>query len=348
MYHLGSFESPVLTLSSPSKCSERKLSRSAKAIGRIRWMVFLDKVKSTRPVMLTKSFPPTSVMKLSASRSSTVRRSTCGGTKRRPLSAQSVLSDSERFRHTQWKGQAETTPHVSPAPIKDGSRQHVTRVSQWNAGKGTESGSVLFVALGQGQWIRWDDKCKDEARRDRERMDRGETEGKVKCSALCLWWRCVWGRCFCLQGLRDGGTGMVDRLAIHRPAKREHREHISFGLITCSDVVLGEMSEVCFCVCCPVFHLLTRQNRLSLLFCTHIVVWATASSYVSSTLHYCPLHIIRAMQRTRWHSCSLYTLAASLKNTLANQHAAPRYYTTSPSNTIPEDWTQAVPIVTVT
>ena len=171
--------------------------------------------------MLTKSFPPTSVMKLSASRSSTVRRSTWGGTNRRPLSAQSVLSDSERFRHTQWKGQAETTPHVSPAPIRDGSRQHVTRVSQWNVGKGTESGRVLFVALGQAQWTRWDEDGKDETRRggrrERERMEWGKREGKVECSALCSGWRYLGGRCFSLQGLRGGGTGMVERLAIHRP-----------------------------------------------------------------------------------------------------------------------------------
>lgn len=146
-------------------------------------MVFLDRVKSTKPVMFAKSLPPTSMMKLSARRSSTVRRSTCGGTNRRPLSAQSVLSDSERFRHTQWKGQAETTPHVSPAPIRDGSRQHVTSVSQWNAGKGTESGRVLFVVLGQGQWMRWDEECKDEMRRgwisERERIDGGKRKGKV-------------------------------------------------------------------------------------------------------------------------------------------------------------------------
>lgn len=157
-------------------------------MGRIRWIVFLDRVKSTSPVMLTKSLPPTSVIKLSASRSSTVLRSTCGGTNRRPLSAHSVLSDSERFRHTQWKGQAETTPHVSPAPIREGSRQHVTSVSQWNTGKVTESGRVLLVVLGQAQWKRWDEEGKDEMRnggREREWTDEGKSEEKVNPSAPC-------------------------------------------------------------------------------------------------------------------------------------------------------------------
>lgn len=176
--------------------------------------------------MLSKSLPPTSIMKLSASRSSTVRRSTCGGTNRRPLSAQSVLSDSERFRHTQWKGQAETTPQVSPAPIREGSRQHVTRVSQWNAGNGTESGRVLFVVLGHGQWMRCDEEAKDGTKRGRtrksERIDGGK--GMVKCSALFSGWGCEWGRCFCLQGLRGGGTGMVESLAVHRPAWRQRRK----------------------------------------------------------------------------------------------------------------------------
>lgn len=210
-------------LALPSRCSERKLSRSAKAIGRIWWMVFLDRVRSTKPVMLTKSFPPTSVIKLSASRSSTVRLSTCGGTKRRPLSAQSVLSDSERFRQTQWKGQAETMPHVSPAPIREGSRQHVTRVSQWNAGNVTASGSVLLVFRGQAQWTRWEEEVKDEMRRggwrDRERIDAGVRDGE--CSALWPGWRCVWGGSFCLQGSRGGGTGMVDRLTVHRPEEKQ-------------------------------------------------------------------------------------------------------------------------------
>lgn len=48
-------------------------------------------------------------------------------------------------------------------------------------------------------------------------MDGGKKEGKVERFALCSGWRCVWGRCFCLRGLRGGGTGMVERLAIHRP-----------------------------------------------------------------------------------------------------------------------------------
>lgn len=58
-------------------------------------------------------------------------------------------------------------------------------------------------------------------RKEREWMDGGKREGKVECSALCLGWSCVWGRCFCLQGLRGGGTGMVERLAIHRPRETE-------------------------------------------------------------------------------------------------------------------------------
>ena len=233
---------------SPSRCRERKLSRSPKAIGRIRWMVFLDRVKSTKPLMLTKSLAPTSVMKLSASRSSTVRRSTCGGTNRRPLSAQSVLSDSERFRHTQWKGQAETTPHVSPAPIRDGNRQHVTRVSQWNAGKGTAPRMVLFVALGQAQWARRDEEGKDETRRgrrsERERMNGGRREGEVEGSALGSGWVCEWGWCFCLQGLRGGGTGMVERLAIHRPGERGGEKKSKIGW---SVLFLGQtLFSVCF------------------------------------------------------------------------------------------------------
>lgn len=58
-------------------------------------------------------------------------------------------------------------------------------------------------------------------------MDGGKREGKVERSALCPGWRCVWGRCFCLQGLRGGGTGMVERLAIHRPRgrRRERMEN---------------------------------------------------------------------------------------------------------------------------
>lgn len=159
-------------------------------MGRMWWIVFLDRVKSTSPVMLTKSVPPTSVMKLSASRSSTVRLSTWGGTKRRPLSAHSVLSDSERFRHTQWKGQAETTPHVSPAPIREGSRQHVTSVSQWNTGKVTESGKVLLVVLGQAQYKRWDEEDNDEMengrRREKEWMDEEKKEEKLDPSAPFL------------------------------------------------------------------------------------------------------------------------------------------------------------------
>lgn len=141
----------------------------------MRWMVFLDRVKSTNPLMLTKSLPPTSMMKLSASRSSTVRRSTCGGTNRRPLSAHSVLRDSDRLRHTQWKGQLETTPHVSPAPIREGSRQHVTRVSQWKGG--TASGRVLLLVLEQAQGMRWDGKGSEKRRSGRRRASQGKGAG---------------------------------------------------------------------------------------------------------------------------------------------------------------------------
>lgn len=177
----------------------------------MRWMVFLDRVRSTNPVMLTKSFPPTSMMKLSASRSSTVRRSTCGGTNRSPLSAHSVLSDSDRFRHTQWKGQVETTPHVSPAPIREGSRQHVTRVSQWNAG--AESGRVLLLVLEQAQGRRWDVKGREKMRSGRRSASQGREGGAGPGSRS--------GRCVCLQGVRGGGTGMVEGLAIHRPEGRD-------------------------------------------------------------------------------------------------------------------------------
>lgn len=77
------------------------------------------------------------------------------------------------------------------------------------------------MALGQAQ--RWDDEGRDDkkrgGRRERERMDGGRREGKAEHSARCSGWRCVWGRCFCLRGLKGGGTGMVERLAIHRPGE---------------------------------------------------------------------------------------------------------------------------------
>lgn len=174
--------------------------------------------------MLTKSLPPTSMIKLSASRSSTVRRSTCGGTNRRPLSAHSVLSDSDRLRHTQWKGQAETTPQVSPAPIREGSRQHVTKVSQWNAGNEAESGRVRFVVLGHGQWMRCDEEAKDGTKSGRTRRMERMDGGKGKCSALFWGWGCERGRCLLLQGLRGGGTGMVESLAVHRPAWKQREK----------------------------------------------------------------------------------------------------------------------------
>lgn len=73
--------------------------------------------------------------------------------------------------------------------------------------------------------MRWDEEDKDETRRggrrEKERMDGGKKEGKVERFALCSGWMCVWGRCFCLRGLRGGGTGMVERLAIHRPKERQ-------------------------------------------------------------------------------------------------------------------------------
>lgn len=222
---------PGLVVVSPSRWSERKLSRSAKASGRIRWMVFLDRVKSTSPDMLTKSFPPTSMMKLSASRSSTVRRSTCGGTNRRPLSAHSVLSDSDRLRHTQWKGQAETTPQVSPAPIREGSRQHVTRVSQWKAGNEAESGRVRFVVLGHGQWRRCDGEAKEGTKRGRMRRMERMDGGKGKRSALFCEWGCERGRSWFLQGLRGGGTGMVESLAVHRPAWKQKEKRNDNNLV---------------------------------------------------------------------------------------------------------------------
>lgn len=91
-----------------------------------------------------------------------------------------------------------------------------------------------MVALGQAWWTRWEEGGKDEKRRggeiDRERMDGGKREGKAEPSALCLGWRCVWGRCFCLLGLRGGGTGMVERLAIHRPGGTETERGFRFAL----------------------------------------------------------------------------------------------------------------------
>lgn len=76
--------------------------------------------------------------------------------------------------------------------------------------------------------MRLEEDGKDEMsggwRSERERMDGGKREGKVERSALCSGWRCVWGRFFCLQGFRGGGTGMVERLDIHRPGeRRRHR-----------------------------------------------------------------------------------------------------------------------------
>lgn len=202
----------------PSRWRERRLSRSAKARGRMRWMVFLDRVRSTNPVMLTKSFPPTSVMKLSARRSSTVRRSTWGGTNSRPLSAHSVLSDSDRLRQTQWKGQAETTPHVSPAPIRDGSRQHVTRVSQWSAG--AESGRVLPRVWEQAQGTRRDVNGREKSRSGRS-QGRDGGAGPGGGSACRSGRRHRTGTPVRLQGVRGGGTGMVEGLAIHRPGGGE-------------------------------------------------------------------------------------------------------------------------------
>lgn len=107
------------------------------------------------------------------------------------------------------------------------------------------------MALGQAQWKRWDEEERDEmrkgGRRERERMDGGEREGMVEFSARCSVWRCVWGRCFCLRGLRGGGTGMVERLAIHRPIEEEKKEE-GFRLDPCSDKVLMEFSRVCMFV----------------------------------------------------------------------------------------------------
>ncbi len=97
------------------------------------------------------------------------------------------------------------------------------------------------MALGQAQWTRWDEEGKDErrrgGRRERERIDEGMREGEVKRSALCSGWRCVWGRCFCLRGLKGGGTGMVERLAIHRPGGRQ-KSKMGFKLVHCSDIAL--------------------------------------------------------------------------------------------------------------
>lgn len=197
-------------------------------------MVFRDSVKSTSPVMLAKSAPPTSRMKLSARRSSTVRRSMFGGTKRRPLSAQSVLRDSERFLQTQWNGHAETTPHVSPAtapgiwPKRAGSKQaQVNSASQCSNGSGSVSedvsgGEYLLVNFGHSRGEDWRN-ASEGLRIFWFRWIGGWEGNEGEC--VFLWgWHKMWGGCGFLNGWRGGESCMVDRGVIHRPRKRRKRK----------------------------------------------------------------------------------------------------------------------------
>jgi len=138
-------------------------------------------------------------------------------------------------------------PHVSPAPTREGSRQHVTRVSQWAAdgGSGPHSGGVRFVVRWwQPQWRRFDgdDGIDDDVGAADAVVEEGWAGVECDCegekaplgrggvdrvegerSALLLEWKCarVWGGWCCRLGLRDKGTGMVKCLAIHRPRERE-------------------------------------------------------------------------------------------------------------------------------
>lgn len=75
--------------------------------------------------------------------------------------------------------------------------------------------------------MRWEEVDRDETkrgdRRETDRLGRGKRDGKSEPSALSLGW-CVWGRCFCLRGLKGGGTGMVERLAVHRPGEKKRTD----------------------------------------------------------------------------------------------------------------------------
>lgn len=97
--------------------------------------------------------------------------------------------------------------------------------------------------------MRWEEVDRDETkrgdRRETDRLGRGKREGKSEPSALSSGW-CVWGRCFCLRGLKGGGTGMVERLAVHRPGEKKRTDGGGKRL----DIVFKLIQLVVFlCVC---------------------------------------------------------------------------------------------------
>lgn len=108
--------------------------------------------------------------------------------------------------------------------------------------------------------MRWEEVDREETkrgdRRETDRLGRGKRDGKSEPSALSSGW-CVWGRCFCLRGLKGGGTGMVERLAVHRPGEKKRTDG---GRL---DIVFKLIQLVVFLCVCLVFCLpptLTRQK----------------------------------------------------------------------------------------
>lgn len=109
--------------------------------------------------------------------------------------------------------------------------------------------------------MRWEEVDREETkrgdRRETDRLGRGKRDGKSEPSALSSGW-CVWGRCFCLRGLKGGGTGMVERLAVHRPGEKKRTD--GGGRL---DIVFKLIQLVVFLCVCLVFCLpptLTRQK----------------------------------------------------------------------------------------
>lgn len=78
-------------------------------------MVLRDNVRWIKLVMLAKSRLLMAVIKFSVSRSSTVRRSMTVGTKSRPVLAQRMASEGDRFWHMQRLGHS--CPLVETASI---------------------------------------------------------------------------------------------------------------------------------------------------------------------------------------------------------------------------------------
>lgn len=100
--------------------------------------------------------------------------------------------------------------------------------------------------------MRWEEVDRDETkrgdRRETDRLGRGKRDGKSEPSALSSGW-CVWGRCFCLRGLKGGGTGMVERLAVHRPGEKKRTDGGGKRL----DIVFKLIQLVVFLCVCLVF-----------------------------------------------------------------------------------------------